>query len=106
MCQRKLIPKYKNIAPEWWTVPRGPDPNIKANDILEIFLSSTDPAFVPSEIADKLDVTTEGARHQMNRLVEKGYLEKKKPGQRTVLYWITDTGQQFYFESTGSRSSE
>lgn len=85
---------------------RGPDPEISARDILEIFLSSSDPAFVPSEIAEKLAVTTEGARHQMNRLADEGYLEKKKPGQRTVLYWLTDEGRVYYFESGASDSSE
>lgn len=83
-------------------MPRGPDPEIKAVDVLRIFLSSTDPAFVPAEIADELDVTTEGARHQMNRLVDEGLLERKKPGPRTVLYWITDDGRDYYFDNTAS----
>jgi len=82
------------------TVP-GPDPDIEDVQILRIFLSSADPAFVASEIADKLDVTTEGARHQMNNLVDRGLLEKKKPGRRTVLYWITEDGQTYFFEETG-----
>ena len=85
---------------------RGPDPQITAEDILEIFLSSTDPAFVPAEIAEELDVTLEGARHQMNRLADEGLLKKKKPGERTVMYWITDAGQQYYFDSKSSDSSE
>lgn len=81
---------------------RGPDPEIEEVDILRAFLSSTDPAFVPAEIAEKLDVTSEGARHQMNRLVEKGLLGKKKPGKRTVLYWITDEGRERYFDQTST----
>ena len=78
----------------------GPDPEIDPISILRVFLGSTDPAFVPSEIADDLDCTTEGARHQMNQLVERGFLSKKKPGQRTVLYWVTDEGRQYYFGET------
>jgi DNA-binding MarR family transcriptional regulator len=81
-------------------VSRGPDPEIKAVDILRVFLSSPDPAFVPAEIADELGVTTEGARHQMNRLADRGLLEKKKPGSRTVLYWITEDGREYYFRET------
>ncbi|TQQ79153.1 hypothetical protein EGH24_12225 [Halonotius terrestris] len=79
---------------------RGPDPEIDPISILRVFLRSTDPAFVPSEIAEELDCTTEGARHQMNRLVDEGYLAKKKPGQRTVIYWITEGGSRHYFEQT------
>jgi predicted transcriptional regulator len=78
----------------------GPQPEIDAISILKIFLSSSDPAFVPSEIAAELEVTTEGARHQMNRLVERGFLAKKKPGKRTVLYWVTDEGLRYYVENT------
>jgi predicted transcriptional regulator len=78
---------------------RGPDPDITDIDILKIFVGSREPAFVPSEIADDLDVTTEGARHQMEKLVERGLLGKKKPGQRTVLYWITDDGYEYYTQN-------
>jgi predicted transcriptional regulator len=77
----------------------GPEPDITAVDVLHEFVVSTDPAFVPSEIGDRLDVTTEGARHQMNNLVEQGLLAKKKPGKRTVLYWITKDGREFYREN-------
>lgn len=87
-------------------MPRGPDPEIEEYEILEQFLASTDPAMVPSEIADALDVTTEGARHQMNRLADEGWLEKKKPGKRTVLYWITDKGREHYFRNSSSDASE
>jgi predicted ArsR family transcriptional regulator len=76
-------------------VTRGPDPEIEAEDILTIFVLSTEPAFVPAEIAERLDVTTEGARHRMDALVEQGLLARKKPGQRTVLYWATDEGREY-----------
>lgn len=79
---------------------RGPDPDIQAVDILRVFLSSSDAAFVPAEIADELGVTTEGARHQMNRLTDRELLEKKKPGSRTVLYWITESGHKHYWETS------
>lgn len=81
---------------------RGPDPEITPLLILHEFVVSPDPAFVPSEIAEKLDVTTEGARHQMNKLVERGLLGRKKPGERTVIYWITPEGRQYYAENTSS----
>jgi len=79
-------------------VTRGPDPQITELDILREFVISPDPAFVPKEIGEKLNVTTEGARHQMNNLVERKLLAKKKPGERTVLYWITEDGERYYAE--------
>lgn len=82
-------------------MPRGPDPSIDPNEILRIFALSTDPAFVPAEIAERMGVTAEGARHRMNKLVEQGYLAKKKPGERTVIYWLTEEGLDHYAEVSG-----
>lgn len=85
-------------------VTNGPDPEITDIEILRVFALSSDAAFIASEIADELDVTTEGARHQMNNLVERGLLRKKKPGQRTVLYWITNSGVDYYADNSDSGS--
>jgi len=81
---------------------RGPDPEIDELAILREFIVSPEPAFVVQEIADELDVTAEGARHQMSQLVERGLLKRKKPGERTVLYWVTDAGQRYYAERADS----
>lgn len=98
--------KLINRQCEYKDVNRGPDPDIDAVSVLEIFLASSDPAFVPAEIARELDVTNEGARHQMERLVDEGLLHRKKPGQRTVLYWVTDEGREFYFQNKDSQSPD
>jgi len=79
---------------------RGPDPKIDAISILRVVLASPDPAFTAGEVAAELGVTSEGARHQMDRLVDAGYLHKKKAGRRTVLYWPTDAGLTHYVEAT------
>jgi len=80
---------------------RGPDPEIRDVDLLEVFVSNIDEgAFVPSELGDALDVTAEGARHQMDNLVDRGLLEKKKPGERTVLYWVTHQGIRHYAQNS------
>lgn len=76
----------------------GPDPEITAVDILAVFVNSPEPAFVASEVADELDVTLQGARHQMENLVDDGYLKRKKPGRSTVLYWLTPEGHAYYQE--------
>jgi len=78
---------------------RGPDPEIQDIEILKVFVADQAPAFVPKEIGEALDVTTEGARHQMENLVDRGLLGRKKPGERTVLYWITEDGYTYYAEN-------
>jgi len=85
-------------------VPRGPAPEADELRILRAFLSDDDPAYVLSEIADELEVNKETVRHQIKqkKLVERGLLARKKPGSRTVLYWITPEGIQHYVERTGN----
>jgi len=80
-------------------MPRGPDPKIDPITILGIMIASPDPAFTTSEMAAEFDVTADGARHQMERLVDAGYLAKKKASHRTTLYWPTQAGIQEYVES-------
>lgn len=80
-------------------VTRGPDPKIDPLDLLHEFVVSPDPAFVPSEIAESFDASAETARTAMNKLVEDGYLGRKKPGERTVIYWITPEGRRHYSEN-------
>jgi len=85
-------------------VSRGPAPEADELSILRAFLSDDDPAYVLSEIADKLEMNKETVRHQIKQkeLVERGLLKRKKPGSRTVLYWITPEGVQYYVEQTGN----
>jgi len=59
-------------------VSRGPDPSITTLEILRVFLSSPDPAFIAPEIASELDHSEDGVRRRMNMLVDEGLLAKKK----------------------------
>ncbi|ELZ39331.1 hypothetical protein C471_08435 [Halorubrum saccharovorum DSM 1137] len=79
---------------------RGPDPSITTLDILRVFLKSPDPAFIAPEIADEVGHTTDGVRRRMNALVDQGLLAKKKTGERSVLYWITEEGVHHYASET------
>lgn len=74
----------------------GPDPEHSIVEILEIFVISPDPAHVASEVGEKLETSTQGARNRLEQLVEDGYLDKKEPGSRTTIYWHTQTGHRYY----------
>jgi predicted transcriptional regulator len=86
-------------------MPPGPDPQIPTEDILRVSVESPDPAFVAREIAAELDCTPQGARNRLETLVESGYLAAKRPGQRTTLYWLTEAGHEFYFQSLSEADS-
>lgn len=81
------------------TMTRGPDPKIEPIKVLGMMIWSSDPAFTTSEVAEQFDATVNGARYQMDRMVERGYLKKKKSSHRTTIYWPTQEGRQAYVDA-------
>lgn len=61
-----------------------------------------EPAFITSEFIEDLDYTAEGIRYNLEQLCDCGMIDRKKPGKRTVLYWITKKGRETYAEQSGS----
>jgi len=51
------------------------------------------PAFTAPELAAGLDLSEDSARERLYNLVDKGTLSMKKPGHRTVVFWLTDDQQ-------------
>jgi len=87
-------------------VKPGPDPADDDIQVLRYFIETPDPVLFTSEIADRMDMTTEGARHRLNNLVDEGYLHTKKPGHRTRVYWISLEGREYYAEAAESDGEE
>jgi len=81
-------------------VKPGPDPSKDDIDILRYFVESPDPVLFTAELAEKMEMTTEGVRHRLNNLVERGLLRTKKPGHRTRVYWISHEGRQYYADAS------
>jgi DNA-binding MarR family transcriptional regulator len=77
----------------------GPERETTELDVLKIFYERPDPAFVPTEIAEACDCSTETARNRLESLAEAGYLGSKKPGRRSLMYWITPAGYEYYESS-------
>lgn len=74
-------------------VMAGRKETISDEEILSIFLESSDPFLTTSELADELDFTLTGIRKRLYDLDEEGYLSFKKAGNSPV-WWITDKGRK------------
>jgi predicted transcriptional regulator len=87
-------------------VSRGPDPDDSDADILRIFAESPDPVLFASELADSLDMTRQGVYSRMEKLVDKGFLLTKKPGDRTRVYWISREGKEYLQSQSSSEGNQ
>lgn len=68
-------------------------------DILRVFVQSPDPVLYAQEIADLFDKSDEWARNRLEELIDEGYLNAKKPGHKSRVYWITEDGHRRYADS-------
>jgi predicted transcriptional regulator len=50
------------------------------------------------------DKSDQWARDRMNELMELGYVNAKKPGHKSRVYWITEEGHRYYAESLPDES--
>lgn len=60
---------------------------VSDDEIVRFMEESPDPAFVTSEIADELEMSTEGARNRLENLRDEGRIHRKKPASRSVIWW-------------------
>jgi len=61
---------------------------VSDDEIIEQIRSHPDPAFTTPELAEQFDMTVEGIRRRLNKLQDKGRLYKKKPTNRTIVWWV------------------
>jgi len=58
-------------------------------DVLGVFDAVRGPVITSSDVADRLDCTTEAGRRKLRRLYDRGRVDKRKTG-RVVVWWQTD----------------
>ncbi|WP_144049502.1 hypothetical protein [Halorubrum salipaludis] len=69
----------------------GRKETVSDEEILSIFMESSDPFMTTAEIAEELDFTLTGARKRLYGLEENGLLNSKKAGNSPV-WWISENG--------------
>lgn len=61
-------------------------------EILQIFADNSDPALTTSEVAEKLQMSQQGAYSRLEDLVDRGLIDTKMFGQGRG-WWLTDDGR-------------
>lgn len=62
---------------------------ISEQDILKAFDVTDDPFLTATEIADQLPVSRQAVNYRLEKMFEKGKVDKKKTGARSVGWWST-----------------
>ncbi|QIO25283.1 winged helix-turn-helix domain-containing protein [Haloarcula sp. JP-L23] len=68
-------------------VDRG---QITTEEILNQFEEADAPFLTATEIADELDVQRQAIHYRLQKLLEKGVVERKEAGSRAVGWWIAE----------------
>jgi len=67
-------------------------------EYLRPFAVSSDPVLSSKEIAERVDVSQQGAYSRLRALQADGYLNSKKVGARARVFWLSDEGEDYFEE--------
>jgi predicted ArsR family transcriptional regulator len=70
----------------------GRKETVSDDEILRLFVETSDPILSTAEVADELGFSKTGARDRLYQLVEEGRLEYKRIGNSPA-FWLTDSGE-------------
>ena len=63
---------------------------VTLEDVHEAVLNGPEPASTTTDVAQALDISTEGARRKLTELHEQGRIEKRKIGARAIVWWVSE----------------
>mgnify|MGYP003851772347 FL=1 len=81
----------------------GPNPSVSDEALIRAVLEAYPPALGTSNVADKVELSSEATRRHLKRLEEEGYLSTDKLGSVRV-WWVTDDGRGYLSGRNGSSS--
>lgn len=77
----------------------GRKPVVSDDEILRSIALHPDPVVTASEVADAVDMTSQGINKRLTQLSESGLIVRKTVGSRAVIYWLSDAGRKQITES-------
>ena len=72
----------------------GPNPSVSDKSLIRAILEAYPPALGTSDVAKKVDLSSEATRRHLNRLEEDGYLSTDMLGSVRI-WWVTDQGRAY-----------
>lgn len=72
----------------------GRKPTVSDEQVLREIALMADPVVTAPELAERLDITRQGANYRLGQLEEDGYVKSKKVGAHAIVYWLTEKGRE------------
>lgn len=63
--------------------------SVSEQDILKVFDRADAPFLTAKEVADTLPFTRQAATYRLKQMLDKGYVDRKQTGARSVGWWAT-----------------
>lgn len=72
----------------------GAPAQVSDEELLVAVRLHTDPAVTASDIADRVGLTPQAINKRLPKLVDEGWLRKKRVGAAAAVYWLTESGRE------------
>lgn len=79
------------------TMGGGRKETVDDREILGLFREDDDPVLFTQEVAQEIGFSSQGTLPRLHNLAEEGLLESKKGG-RSIVWWLTQDGQEYLGE--------
>lgn len=57
-------------------------------ELMQLFRDTDDPVLTAVEVAGQLDITQQAAHARLTKAHERGEVDRKKTGSRSVVWWV------------------
>jgi predicted ArsR family transcriptional regulator len=64
-----------------------------ADEICQIIALHPEPVVTAADVHEDMEMSRRGAHKRLDKLVDEGYLQKKKTGGRSAVYYLSDKGR-------------
>ena len=76
----------------------GRDKEVSDEHILRAIVQHHEPVATASDVAEAVDMTSQGVNKRLKQLSKDGRLTRKQVGARAVIYWLTEEQKRAAFE--------
>jgi len=71
-----------------WNMSATDSGRAQSEELTQVFRESDDPVLTAVEVAEHLGISQQAAHARLSRANDRGEIERKKTGARSVVWWV------------------